>query len=97
MTGVEFIVLALWVMLPPWLVGALLLWRFKRGVAPQIAFLLFTMSIAGATFVLAPRGMGRLLGIHDVSVMGSQIMLSPLGLVSAFLAWPLSARLLNRR
>ena len=97
MTGGEFIVLALWVMLLPWLLGAVLLWRFRRGISAQVAFLLLTLSVAIAAFFLAPSGISRLLGVHDVDVMGRPLMLSPLGLVSALLAWPFAALLKNGR
>ena len=91
MTGFEFSVLILWVMVPPWLLGAFLLWHFKRGVLPQAAFLLLTLSIAGATLVFAPQWLSRLLGVHDLSIMGISLLFSPLGLVSAFLAWLLAS------
>lgn len=97
MTSSEFIVLVLWVMVPPWLVGALLLWRTKRGISSQLAFLLFTPSIAGAAFFFAPQWMGRVLGLHDVSVMGGTLILSPVGLVSALLGWPLAVAFTGTR
>lgn len=97
MTYVEFIVLVLWVMVPPWLVGAVLLWRCRRAIWPQLAFLLLTMSIAASAFLFAPHWIGRLLGLHHVGVMGREVLLSPLGWVSALLAWPLSVHLFKVR
>jgi hypothetical protein len=91
MTGAEFIVLIFWVMALPWLLGAVLLWRSKRGVLPQFAFLLFTLSIAAAAFFFAPHWIGRLLGIYDINVVGKSMLFSPLGLVSALFAWPLAS------
>ena len=93
MTGLEFGIIVLWIVLPPLLLGSLLLWRFMRGVAPQITFLLLFLLVAAATFIFAPGSLGRYLGVHDIHIMGRTLLLSPIGFVSAFISWPLAALL----
>lgn len=83
MTKTEFAILALWVMLPPLLVGGAMVWRLKRGIRPQIAFVLLSTALAVALFLFAPSWLGRYLGLRDAEILGTFVMWSPLGWICA--------------
>lgn len=93
-TKSEFAILILWVMLPPLLVGGTLMWRLKRGVRTQIAFVLLSVVLTVALSLFGPNWLGRYLGLHDVEFLGRHMMWSPLGWVCAITAWPVAALLL---
>lgn len=83
MTKTEFAILALWVMLPPLLVGGALVWRLKRGIRPQITFALLSTALAVALLLFGPSWLGRYLGLHDAEILGTRVMWSPLGWICA--------------
>jgi hypothetical protein len=93
MTKSEFAILILWVMLPPLMVGGTLMWKLKRGIRPQIAFVLLSVVLTVALLLLGPNWLGRYLGLHDVEFLGRHMMWSPLGWVCATTAWPVAALL----
>eukprot|EP01041_Mallomonas_annulata_P013606 gene13606-28903_t len=70
-------------MLPPLLVGGAMVWRLKRGIRPQIAFVLLSTALAVALFRFAPSWLGRYLGLRDVEILGTFVMWSPLGWICA--------------
>lgn len=82
-TKTEFAILALWVMLPPLLVGGAMVWRLKRGIRPQIAFVLLSTALAVALFLFAPSWLGRYLGLRDAEILGVFVMWLPLGWICA--------------
>lgn len=83
MTKTEFAILALWVMLPPLLVGGALVWRLKRGIRPQIPFALLSTALAVALLLFGPSWLGRYLGLHVAEILGTHVMWSPLGWICA--------------
>jgi len=93
MTKSEFAILILWVMLPPLLVGGILMWRLKRGIRPQIAFVLLSVIMTVALLLLGPNWLGPCIGLRDVEFLERHMMWSPLGWVCAATAWLVAALL----
>jgi hypothetical protein len=73
------------------------MWRFERGVRPQVALVLLSVVLTVAVLLFGPNWLGRYLGLHDVEFLGRHMIWSPLGWVCVTTAWPVAALLTLRK
>jgi len=94
MTLVEFLVLLLWLLSPPWIIGIIILvgmkqWNESGGVKQTIqaiTLLVLTSFCLSIAFLrLGPSNWGSVLGVHDAPVMWA-----PFAFLSVAFALPIS-------
>jgi hypothetical protein len=82
-------------MLPPLLVGVALMWRLKRGIRPQVVFVLLSMVFIGSSFTVRPRLAWSLPrgARHRISEASHDVVTTWLGLLdNSHAPWLLSYR-----